>query len=490
MATHHGMEELQGLHRMCLPYISRSDRFGRMFPGLPGLYIDPRHLIAIGDKSGPMKSMGAARKTTSVPAGLIFFGQFVDHDITLDLTSSFARLDRAEDTINFRTAQLDLDCIYGDGPDGSPFLYWSGQAGANAAFNGVKLLTGADQPGATPLMQNDLARSIHGRAIIGDPRNDENRIISQLQLGMIRFNNKVAEHLHGVSGLAGPQLYRETHRIVLWHYQWTVVNHFLKAVVGDALVEDILGNGRKIYRPEASLFGPDYGSDAYIPVEFSVAAYRFGHSMIPQRIQIQAGKPALDIFGPKLGTGFTPLTDPDSVVQWPQLLDLSDATVDRADKLDAKLAAILLDLPFIGTGDVKSLATRNLLRGQAFRLPSGENAARLCGRPDSEISKVTTKAHELAGAATPPADLTAGTPLWLYVLVEANEIGRETTPGHFDEGEGLGPVGGRIVAETLVGLLELDSESYLGSNRSWSPAHAPDKLGPQGIFTLLDILTF
>lgn len=490
MATHHGLKELSGLHALCAPNVNRSDRFGRMLPHLPPLYTDPLSLAAIGAKNGPMKSSGAAKKTTSIPVGHIFFGQFIDHDLTLDLTSSFARLDRAESTMNFRTPSLDLDCIFGAGPDGSPYLYWNGQSGANSAYNGAKLLTGADQPGATALMQQDLARSAHGRAIIGDPRNDENRIISQLQLAMIRFCNKVAGHVHTTHGLSGGALYAETHRVVTWHYQWTVVNDFLKAIVGKPLVENILGCGRKIYRPESCQFGPNYGADAYIPVEFSVAAYRFGHSMIPQRIQIQAGKPALEVFGPQLGLGFSPLADPDAVVQWPQVLDLSNATTDRADKLDAEIAKDLLDLPFVPANDIKSLATRNLLRGQAFRLPSGEKIAEACERPQAEINKVTNKAKALAAAATPAADISAGTPLWLYLLIEAGDIGRETSPGSFDKGEGLGPVGGRIVAETLIGLLELDQASYLGSNRSWSPATAADKLGPNGLFSLLDILTF
>lgn len=182
------------------------------------------------------------------------------------------------------------------------------------------------------------------------------------------------------------------------------------------------------------------------------------------------------------------LEDLDAVVQWPQLLDLNDSTVDRADKLDAKLAKDLLDLPFVGEGQVKSLATRNLLRGQAFRLPSGEVVARACQRPDSEIERVTQRARALAASAD--ADLSAGTPLWLYALVEGGEIGRETASGHFDPGEGLGPVGGRIVAETLIGLLELDPHSYLGSNRSWSPLEPVDRLGAQGVRTLLDLLTF
>jgi len=127
------------------------------------------------------------------------------------------------------------------------------------------------------------------------------------------------------------------------------------------------------------------------------------------------------------------------------------------------------------------------LRGQAFRLPAGELVAEVCGRPESEIDAVTAKAALLAAAASPAADLSAGTPLWLYILIEAGEIGRETHPDDFDPGEGLGPVGGRIVAETLIGLMELDSHAYLGINRSWSPDS--DKLG-SGVYSLLDMLTF
>ena len=490
MPAHHGLKNFTGLHYLCTHSVNRSDRFGRMFPHAPPLYVDPRDLAAIADKDGPMKSTGPAKKTTSVPVAHIFFGQFIDHDITLDLTSSFARLDAAESTVNFRTPTLDLDNIYGDGPDGSPYLYHNvASGGAGSEFNGIKILVGADAPGATALQQQDLARSAHGRAIIGDPRNDENRIISQLQLGFIRFHNRVADTLHS-KGLTGRTLFDECRRTVTWHYHWVVVNDFLRAMVGAPLIADILANGRKIYRPDDCPFGADAGPDPFIPVEFAVAGFRFGHSMIPQRIQIQAGKPALEVFGATLGFGFQPLGDPKGVVEWPQVLDLGNATVDRADKLDTKLAADLLDLPFVGDGDVKSLALRNLLRGQAFRLPSGEHVAEACERPANEIAKVTNKAQALAGAATPAATLAGGTPLWLYILVEAAEIGRETSSGNFDKGEGLGPVGGRIVAETLIGLLELDDRAYLGSNRAWSTALAADRLGPNGVFTLLDLLTF
>jgi hypothetical protein len=482
MATHHGMKEFKGLPALCTSGTNRSDRFGRMFGDLPPLYIDPNVLAAIGAQDGPMKSSGAAQKTNNIPVAHIFFGQFVDHDITLDLTSSFARLDRPEATTNFRTPTLDLDCIYGDGPEGSPFMYYHDRP----KFNGAKLLTGADMPSATTFQADDLLRSPDYRAIIGDPRNDENRIISQLQLGMIRFHNKVVDHLDGKK-VAADHLFEEARRVVTWHYQWVVVNDYLRALVGQPLLDDIFGNGRFIYRPEDCHFGEHYGADPYIPVEFSVAAYRFGHSMIPQRIQIQATKPALEVFGPTLGEGFSALNDADAVVQWPQVLDLSDPTADRADKLDVKMAKDLLNLPFVTNGE-KSLATRNFLRGQAFRLPSGETIAEACERPGSEIGQVSSVAKALAAEANPPASLDAGTPLWLYILAEASAIGQEMSPGSFVQGEGLGPVGGRIVAETIIGLLELDNGSYLGSNRQWSPANEEYELGT--VKDLLSLLTF
>jgi hypothetical protein len=148
------------------------------------------------------------------------------------------------------------------------------------------------------------------------------------------------------------------------------------------------------------------------------------------------------------------------------VLDLTNSTVDRADKLGAKLAKDPLDLPFVAATDINSPATRNLLRGQAFRLPSGEQIARVCERPQSEIDAVNGKAATIAVSASPAADLSAETPLWPYILFEAGEIGRETNPDDFDQGEGLGPVGRRSVAETLIGLMELDDHSYLSRQYS------------------------
>jgi hypothetical protein len=404
----------------------------------------------------------------------VFFGQFVDHDITLDVTSSLSSVADPLDTPNVRTPTLDLDCVYGLGVEASPFLYH-----ATGDFKGVKLLTGkngtaVDQP--KPLAKADLWRTVHGTAVIGDPRNDENRIVSQLQLAMIRFHNHVVDAVHDSGGepLEGRELLERAREIATWHYQWVVIHDFLVTMCGAPLVQDILGSGRRHYCA-------DFG-DPFIPVEFAAAAYRFGHSMVPQRIRVQQGDPELELFGEELGGGFTPLSDKKAIVDWHELVSTAEnRELQMAEKLDTKMASTLLELPFIPSSDVQSLASRNLLRGQTFLLPSGESVAGAVGREQGEIDMINTAAQNLAAGK---ADLSAGTPLWLYILVEAERIGRETEPGLFNEGEGLGPVGARIVAETLIGLIELDSRSFLAKNRNWSPDDGV------GVTTLGEMLTY
>lgn len=470
---HHGMQTLEGLAPYCRmsryghESENRDDRFGRMFAALDPAYTRPEILVEIGKVGGNMEAPDDKDRTDSVPVGSIFFGQFVDHDITLDASSTFDRVvDDAGEITNVRTPRLDLDCIYGLGPEAQPYLYVQDEP-----FRGVKLLTGADNPGQAGLQDDDLLRSPNGRAIIGDPRNDENRVISQLQLAVIRFHNHVAQTLYDetkadedAETLEGHALYEEARRLTTWHYQWAVVNDFLTDVCGTAVVERILGCGRQFY----------CGDVPFIPVEFSVAAYRFGHSMIPMKLQVQKNGKQLELFGLELGPGFTPLTDPESVVDWHELLFTPEnRQVERAQKLDTLLAGDLLSLEFIdGTPEEKSLAIRNLLRGNTFLLPGGEKVAAAIGCDPSQIKKVVNKVAEVNG------DLgDDGIPLWLYVLAEAEVIGREEPDGSTNEGEGLGPVGATLVGEVIIGLLELDDHSYLGANRNWSPREEWNTLG-------------
>ncbi len=462
---HHGMKSLSGTSPFCRMsqyhqhQNRREDRFGRLFIDLSPAFTRPDILRAIGAPNGPMDGKGVANRTATIPVGMVFFGQFVDHDVTLDASTSFSSVvDNPGEVPNVRTPTLDLDCIYGLGPEAQPYLFVQG-----GPFGGVKLLTGADNPGQGGIRDHDLLRSPNGRAIIGDPRNDENRIISQIQLAIIRFHNHVAQTLHDEAGLSGHALYEEARRETTWHYQWALVHDFLAAMCGRPLIERILGCGRQVY----------CGDVPFIPIEFSVAAYRFGHSMIPMKLQVRQGGARFELFDATLGSGFDPLGNPDAVVDWHELLFTPEnRQVERALKLDTKLAGDLLALPFISPPDENSLATRNLLRGNTFLLPAGEKVAAAIGCPQTQIDRVLDKVEDVNG------DLgREGIPLWLYILAEAEVIGREEANGDTLAGEALGPVGATIVAETLIGLLELDDRSWLGANRNWSPRPEWDTLG-------------
>ena len=465
MSKHHGLQPLLGQSAYCKRGHGqdRSDRFGRMFPHLAPAYVSAAVLADIGRQGEAMDGGSKKDRTKTVPVGQVIFGQFVDHDITLDVMSQFGRVNDPHDITNQRTPTLDLDCVYGAGPEPHPFLYHN-----SGVFAGAKLLTGADEPGADANAAEDLFRAPavpgggRGPAIIGDPRNDENRVVSQMQLAMIRFHNKLCDDIHAATGHDGSELYEEARRQATWHYQWAVVNDFLVHMCGSPVVTDILACGRKYYCP----------SEPFIPVEFSVAAYRFGHSMVPMKINIRKGGGLKEFFGPVLGEGFSPVASENAVVEWGELLETGGpGSVQKAEKLDTKLATDLLALPFITSGEA-SLATRNLLRGNSFLLPGGDKVAEAMERPATEIKKVMKKVAEVSGDR-----IIEGVPLWLYILAEAEKIGRETDPGKFDRGEGLGPVGARIVAEVIVGLLELDPTSYLGGNRNWVPNTSYDSVG-------------
>lgn len=461
----HSHSDLPGLAAFCNPHHHHrdGDRFGRLFPDLPPLFTDPQKLADLGRAGGVMDDGDNDTRTATVPIGQVFFGQFVDHDITLDVSSSLNSVNEPADIENVRTPTLDLDCVYGPGPEAAPFMYHS-----SGDFKGVKLSTGSDTGSGGAFADDDLAR-IGEVAVIGDPRNDENRALSQIQLAMIRFHNALVERRHREDPeLTGKELFDEARRLATWHYQWAVVHDYLSLICGDAVTNRILTHGRRHYRPHSP----------FIPVEFSAAAYRFGHSMVPLEIQVQSGDKPVRLFGDVLGRGFESIKDQRASIDLHELFETREnRKVERTGRLDAKLASALLTLPINVDPERRSLATRNLLRGQSFGLPAGEEVAAHMGRPADEIDHVS-------GAS----GLNGGTPLWFYVLKEAEVIGRERLHGNHQPGEGLGPVGATIVGETIIGLIEHDPRSWLSTDRSWTPLTREDD-GTE-IGTVGEILTY
>ena len=443
--AHHGCMAIRGANEHRDEDIELGGRFTRMFGDLPALYTDPAVLRDLGDNKVKENPSDSTRRSTTYPLGMVFFGQFIDHDITLDVTSE---LDRTNDPFaieNFRTPALDLDSVYGTDAEAFPFLYES--SGSHRLILGYHDI--------------DLPRSPDGVALIGDPRNDENRAISQLHLAFLKFANAVLKHTGGD--------FEEARRLTRWHYQWIVLHEFLPLTCGEELVRDILSNGRQIYKV--------HGNRAFIPIEFAVAAYRYGHSQLPDFMSINDDSGRVPFFGKDLGTGFTPVTQKEQAVDWRHFFHAGKNPVPQlAQKIDTGIAGALLDLPFINDEANKSLATRNLLRGQSFRLPSGQTVAEAMGEPPLTADEVGTG-----------TEIDVATPLWFYILREAELRGERDG----QKGERLGPVGGRIVAETLIALMEYDDNAFLGSDRNWLPElPRDDKASPASAFRMGDLMAF
>lgn len=460
-------------------------RFGRMFPGLPPR---PPGGLALAAKLGLPGGLMDGGQTThdqenpEMDAGITFLGQFIDHNITFDPTSVLGRQVDPTAVRNFRPPRLDLDHLYGSGPGATPHLYDTTSHGTKLALadSGV-----------------DLARAGNDVALIGDPRNDENLLLAQLHLAFIKFHNRVVDELAAgavpdalgqrfgpppggdpnrpdpdspVAVLLEPRTYYDdllaaAQQVVRWHFQWIVVHEFLPLVCGQDVVDDVLGGGRRYYRPD---------TEPFIPVEFSVAAFRFGHPTLRSVYVINEGYTA-SLFPTDPGAPLFPRRDlrggpvtQEFALDYSKMFSTDDTRrPQRAKRITAQLNTFLLDLPF-NISDVpaevpralRSLAVRNLLRSETQELPSGQDVARRVG------AEVLTEAE--LGFPGPAY-------LWYYLLKEA-ELRQH--------GVRLGEVGARIVAEVLIGLLEFDPMSYLTAFPAWRPTLA-DSDGRFGIADLL-----
>jgi hypothetical protein len=395
-------------------------------------------------------------------AGATFVGQFLDHDMTFDTTSRLGMPTNPHTAPNARRPFFDLDSVYGDGPSGSPRLYESAP-GDRAKFR-------VEHGG----LFEDLPREADGAAIIADPRNDENLVISGLQVAFLLFHNHVVDRVREAEPAWNSEdVFHEARTLVTRHYQWLLLHEFLPQFVGASMVKDVVDNGGRFY--------PSEKTQSTIPIEFQMA-YRFGHSLVRPSYRANftgagggpffallfdgnAGSEPTDLRGGARGSK--------RFIGWQTFFRFPGFETDtRPNKrIDTILSTPLFDLPLgaiaSGTPPV-SLAERNLLRHLTWNMPSGQTIAAVMGEP------VLADAHfsELK-AIYPP--FVSSTPLWYYILREADVLGN---------GAQLGPVGGRLVAEVFIGLLRSDPNSILSQSAPFVPS-----LGPApGEFQMIDLL--
>ncbi len=460
-------------------------RFGRIFPDLPPFFDEDSDeltdaLLELGKPGGILDAKDKLdegpvalivnpelsrdnRDNPTHTAGTTFMGQFMDHDMTFDTSSPLGTPTRHGSVENTRTPSFDLDSVYGGGAAKSPHLYESTdraklKIGSNGRFE-------------------DLPRESGGKAIIADPRNDEHLVLAGLQAAFLLFHNRALEHVRA-GGASGHDAFEKAQRLTRWHYQWMVLHEFLPLFVGERVVNDVVRRGRRFYTVERN---------AFIPVEFQTAAYRMGHSMVRPSYRLNfsgqnGGQLFAMIFAPsgmdlrggrRLGPNGEELH-----VGWSTFFDFGDGLVRRNKRIDHRLSTALFNLPrsaIAAPGGPESLAQRNLLRHITFGLPSGQRVAKRMGAP--VLSRMDLKSLGEIDEEF-DVDFRKDTPLWAYILFEA---------GITEDGLRLGPVGGRIVAEVIIGLLQADRRSYLSMQPDWTPTLSSET---DDDFRMTDFLTF
>ena len=491
-------------------------RFGRMFRSLPaGTYgktdNDSRDALmklgALMTSSFDGPKDGFDGEEGGIPALYTYFGQFVDHDITFDPMTTLIQHSDPDALTDFRTPALDLDNVYGRGPGDQPYLYDNG---------GPKFLLGSPLANGAPDLPRNNANP--ARALIGDPRNDENSIVSQFQALMLRFHNRVADEN---PGLDLPALQQK----VRWHYQWVVIHDFLPKIIKASVLNALKTDDGKYDQKKIEFF--HWKNEPFMPVEFSVAAYRLGHSMIRPGYRLNDDDstllpifpvPSQDLLNGL--TGFQAMAK-NRGIDWGRFIDLEGdirAYGDDPDKvkppntdmkrrlqfayrLDTSVVTPLSLLPSsVASDPPPSLPQRNLLRGFELGLPTGQSVAMAMKlKPLTDEQIIIGKAVDspsgddvLGPLSSVPelAPFKGKCPLWTYILAEApnnrTSLGIPVKPAMNISTPQLGPVGGRIVAEVFLGMLFGDNDSFLSAQPDWTPSIR----GKGEQFALRDIVAY
>ncbi len=431
-------------------------------------------LLDLGNAMGDASEPPDPSQDSAIPAAFTYLGQFIDHDVTAqtDREIGISRIAQADgralpiapldpDLVvaslrNGRRPQLDLDSVYGDGP---------------SLIEGVRTEASELYVPATKrfLVQNvglgtvDVPR--HGRkALVGDMRNDENVNVSQLHAAFLSFHNKVADLVSNAPSAA--RRYAKAREIVRWTYQYIVVHDYLKRVCDAEIVNDLLRNGPRFFGAGTG------GTELFMPLEFSVAGFRFGHSMIRPSYRLGAGsmprpirsllgvsveRPPADDLLEEVGGQFR--LKAENRIAWSNFLQFpGEADPQKARRIDPLISRGLFDLPFEGQSGmdamIRHLAQRNLCRAYLLRIPTGQAMAAAMGIVPLIENELIEGEPPAVAEAFARGRLHRRTPLWYYVLREAKVQ---------KNGQSLGAVGSTLVAETLLGFLKHDPTSFLNN---------------------------
>ncbi len=464
-------------------------RFSRMGPSGSGHQLPEANRRRLGEAI-----VVGGGGDSQIPAGFTYLGQFVDHDLTFDKTSVMLGEDVSPaELLQARSPSLDLDSLYGAGPADTASEKFYEADGIHLKMG--KTLATAGLPGMEGF---DLRRgagttaAAKRKAIIPDPRNDENLAVAQTHLAMIRFHNRVVDTLPA-SVPPGLRFVKARAKVTR-HYQWMLRTDYLPRICAAGVVSNVFNSGRKAF--EVGVPATDVPT---MPIEFSVAAFRLGHSMIRRAYDwnniFDNGSGTLDFLftfsagSGELGGGSRLLSS--WIADFRRLYDFNEAgradlavpeaQFNRAMRIDTTLANPLEGLPGFSAAEA-NLAFRNLTRAHMVKLATGQQMATFLKNKGVNLTKLTTAQIRdgLNGATleglteVQRTALLADTPLWFYILREA-ELNQGRLKG----------VGARIVAETFHRAIE-GSRTSIVRDPAWRPTLGPDNT----TFRMVDLLLF
>lgn len=427
------------------------------------LFGKPAHPIAADEEVklielGNAMRYGEEREGTLTPRiGYTYFGQFLGHDLSHDGTPLAGPYAEPEKTPNFRTPAFDLDHVYGNGPTGSPYLY-EGEEGAET------FKIGATVPGG---YRRDLPVQ-RGHVLIGDledTRNLDNLLLRQLHVVFLKFHNEAIRQLQTnreMSGMAeslgGGTDFERARRLVCWHYQWIIRHDYLPRILHN-----------DVWHQQEERSVSKAGGRFSIPIEFSLAAFRFGHSMVRNAYRLNCRQKRVTIEDlMALGQKAEAIPD-DYLIEWGTFFDGLPTSGPQASSsfLDTSVSramhglspqTIRLANPF-ESAIPSNLPARTLLRGARAQLPTGQEVAEaLLAQGRIKPADVLTRDElerdtcDRSGSVLRKHRLAERTPLFYYILKEAELRA---------DGLTLGPLGSQIVFEVIQGALETDPDSFV-----------------------------
>ena len=388
-----------------------------------------------------------------VDAGYTYFGQFLDHEVTKDKT----KLDEAwklepHQIENRQTPRLDLSHLYGGGP---------GHREDGILYDGLRFKVGDT---VDSIIAPDESRSFdvgyeNGHLLIGDDRARDNVILRQMTAVFARLHNLAVEQWNS---------FDRARQQTTWQFQRLVVGDFLRKVLDPTVYRSVF------VKREPMVHWRRFS----VPVEFSAAAFRFGHSLVRNSYFLRHHNRQELLSLMKRGLDETPL-EPKWEIDWGAFFQGASSTgigASTVRPIDTRIAPGLFEVPlptlllfnagvssrFIDDETIR-LPLVSLVRGSGLGLASGQYVAHRFGEPvltEDELTNDCEGKTTRQGEVLKAYGMTRDTPLFYYILKESAVR---------NNGNELGPTGSHVVAETIYAALKHDPGSYLNDPAGAEP---------------------